>query len=503
MNKHKTKNMLIKKTITPYTLVAISFLLLVAVLLPSCKQDKKADPPNIIVFIADDVSWDDVGCYGNPDVKTPTIDKLASKGIKYNNFYLTASSCSPSRNSILAGRYPHNTGAAELHSQPPASMLSFTEVLQNHGYYTGFSGKFHSHDFARKGFDTLSIEYKNIGNSGSDDWVSITKNRPKDQPFFMWFAALDAHRDWGENRYSGTHNPDSIEVPFYLADAPKTRKDLAQYYDEIYRFDQRIKEVLDVLQEQNALDNTLVFVLADNGRPFPHSKTRVNDRGMKSPFIINWPSELQKTGVETNSLVSAIDIAPTILDLAGAPIDSSFQGKSFAHLLNTPKQKFRNYVFAEHNWHDFEALERMVRSDSFMYILNERPQFPNQGPADAVSSPSYADLDSLKKLNQLEGFMGDIFVAPRPAEELYDLTKDPLQLNNLAQDEAYSATLKKMRNVMQEWRKQTGDNTPENITKDWYLRDVPGYIQTEYNETRGEMPGAANKATQIVNKGPF
>ncbi|MCF8364010.1 MAG: sulfatase, partial [Prolixibacteraceae bacterium] len=414
-----------------------------------------------------------------------------------------ASSCSPSRNSILSGRYPHNTGAAELHTEPPMDMLSFPEVLNNSGYYCGFSGKFHSHNFARKGFDTLSVDYEEIGNSGSDDWLNIIKSRPENQPFFMWFAALDAHRDWGKNKYSGTHHPDSVTVPFYLVDAPGTRKDLAQYYDEIYRFDQRINEVLAELEAHNILDNTLVFVLADNGRPFPHSKTRVNDRGMKSPFIVYWPAHIKNTGIECNSLLSAIDIAPTILDIARCAIDSSFQGKSFAHLFQKPHQKFRNYVFAEHNWHDFEALERMVRNDSFMYILNERPHFPNQGPADAVSSPSYADLDSLKKLDKLEGFMGDIFIAPRPAEELYNLLTDSLQLHNLAQKQEYSNTLIKMRKVMQTWRKQTGDNTPENLTKDWFLRNVPGYKQTEYNETRGEMPGKANKATEINNKGPF
>ena len=454
---------------------------------------------NFIIFIADDVSYDDFGCTGNPDVKTPNIDKLAANGIKFTNAYLTASSCSPSRNSILTGRYPHNT---ELHTQPPLWMPSFPEILNSNGYFCGFAGKFHSHDFAEEDFDIVSREYEEIGNSGSDSWVSTLNSREKDQPFFIWFAALDAHRAWGENQFSGTHHPDSIKVPFYLADAPGTRKDLAQYYDEIYRFDYRIGEVMDELEEQGVMENTCVIIMADNGRPFPHSKTRVNDRGMKTPFIVYWPEKLPAEPQVSNSLISAVDIAPTIVSLAGYEVSPTFQGRSFGKILDDPSQPFRNYVFAEHNWHDYEAHERMVRDKNFMYILNSRPLSPNMGPADALESPSHRDLIALKAKGELSVIQADIFVTPRPAEELYDCRFDPLQLINVAAMPQYQDQLEHLSGVLQQWMKETGDNVPHNLTKDWFLR-LPGYINTTQNGVRGELPGEALNATKINEKGPF
>ncbi len=193
--------------------------------------------PNIVVFIADDVSFNDLGCYGHKVVQSPNIDQLADRGLKFTNFYLTASSCSPSRNSILTGRYPHNTGAAELHTEPPIWMLSFPELLRDNGYYTLQAGKFHMGEYARRGFDQTHEDLEEVGDGGELNWVQSIKDRPKNKPFFMWFAAHDAHRNWGENDFSDTHDPDQVTPPFYLSNDPGTRRDLASYYDEIRRFD--------------------------------------------------------------------------------------------------------------------------------------------------------------------------------------------------------------------------------------------------------------------------
>jgi N-sulfoglucosamine sulfohydrolase len=457
--------------------------------------------PNVIIFIADDVSWDDFGCYGNRYVQTPHIDKLAGNGLKFTQLYLTASSCSPSRNSIMTGRYPHNTGAAELHTQPPLSMLSFPEVLRQHGYYSATSGKFHMGDYAKRGFDEIISEAKKVGNGGEDMWVAQVAERPKDKPFFMWFAAHDAHRAWGPNEFAGTHQPDGIEPPGYLADGLETRIDLGMYYDEITRFDHFVGEVVKELEAQEVLENTLLIIMSDNGRPFPHSKTRVNDRGMKTPFVVHWPAGISQSGT-CQSLVSAIDIAPTILSLAGAEIPGQFQGRSFEKLFREPGARFRNYVFAEHNWHDFEAHGRMVRNEEFMYILNARPLNPQSGPADAVGSSSYRELVALKDSGRLTAVQSDVFVVPRPREELYDLSADPGQYLNVASLLQYKEALQHLRGVLSVWMDDTGDNTPENLTKDWYLRE-PGSMRTPHHNIRGEMPGVATGAVSNNNKSPF
>lgn len=472
--------------------------LMVLCALPAKAQNK----PNVVLIIADDVSSDDIGCYGNIQVKTPNIDRLADSGMRFTNFFLTASSSSPSRNSIITGRYPHNTGGAELHSEPPDYMVAFPEILKDNGYYTVQAGKFHMGPYARRAFDVINENGKLNGDGGEELWVTCLKERPREKPFFMWFAAYDAHRPWGPNEFSGTHDPAAIKPPFYLADGDKTKEDLGKYYDEIKRFDHYIGLVVNELEKQGQLENTVLIVMADNGRPFPHSKTRVNDRGLKSPFIVHWPAIIKGKKQVCISLVSAIDIAPTVLDLTGIPAPDQIQGRSFSLLLREPDKPFRNFLFGEHNWHDFEAHERMVRTREFLYILNSRPEYPQMGPADAIGSPSFEELVELKDKRKLSAIQTDVFATPRASEELFNCISDPDQLINIASLRDHQNTLDEMRQILKEWMTETGDNIPENITKDWYER-VPGYVKTKYINIRGEPVDKKFEATRNNNKGRY
>jgi arylsulfatase A-like enzyme len=201
-----------------------------------------------------------------------------------------------------------------------------------------------------------------------------------------------------------------------------------------------------------------------------------------------------------------VDFAPTFLDLAGAEVPASVQGRSFARLFAHPQQAFRNYAFAEHNWHDYEALERSLRTDQFLYILNERPQFANQGPADAVNSPSFADLLGLRAAGQLNPAQADLFMQPRPQEELYDVRSDPQQLVNLAAHPAYAAPLQELRAVLQAWRSETADHTPASITPDFYDRETAARLGNNQGlspKTRGTLPGQGQGALETTRPGPF
>ena len=161
------------------------------------------------------------------------------------------------------------------------------------------------------------------------------------------------------------------------------------------------------------------MIMSDNGRPFPHSKTLLNDQGVKTPFVFVYKNE--NVMGETEALVSSIDIAPTILELAGLKIGENYQGKSFKKLLLNPTEPFRNFVFAEHNWHDFEAHERMVRSKDFMYIENRRNKFPQKGPLDVINSDSYLSLLDAYEKGVLTKNQEEIFISPRFKEELYEM----------------------------------------------------------------------------------
>jgi arylsulfatase A-like enzyme len=460
-------------------------------------QDKR---PNIIMIIADDIGYEDLGSYGNSIASTPVTDLIASEGIRFTNFYLTTSSCSPSRSSIISGRYPHNTGAAELHTAMPDQILTFPELLKGAGYFTGQSGKWHMGPTPRKGFDLIYDKGPQIGLGGEDYWVPLLKERPREKPFFLWLAAIDAHRPWAENDFSGAHDPDKVEVPPYLADMAGTRKDLANYYDEISRFDYFIGKVEEELQNQGQLENTVIFILSDNGRPFPRSKTRLIDSGIKSPLLVKWPEGLNKTGVVSNSMVSSIDLAPTFLHLAGIKIPDNFQGKSFLSVLRQPELPFRKYVFAEHNWHDHEAHERMVRTEDYLYIKNNRSQYANPGPADSNSGDSYADLKSIRDQGKLNPAQADVFVSPRPFEEFYLVSEDEYQLLNRSSPGGENGGLNHLRSILERWSTETDDSVPDDLTGDWYNKETgkPLDIQRE----RGEMPGGT-KALITTAKGPF
>lgn len=469
-------------------------LLSMGIFLPASGQARKAQKPNIILIMADDVSQDDIGCYGNPAVRTPNMDKLAGQGIRFDNAYVTTSSCSPSRNSILTGRYPHNTGAAELHTPLPAQQIPFPLLLKQAGYYTVQAGKSHFGPSALRAFDQ-AYEGREGGTGGEERWVKCLQERPRDKPFFAWFAALDAHRPWQADRFGTPHDPAKVVVPPFLADTEATRKDIASYYNEIARFDHYIGLVMEELKRQGIEENTLILVMADNGRPFPRSKTRVYDSGMKTPFIVKWDAGIPAPGSVSKSLLSAVDIAPTLLEVAGLAPAPTFQGKSFARLFKDPALEYRQYVFAEHNWHDYEAHERMVRSKDWMYVRNARPQLSNHGPADSNVSPAFSDLKQRRDQGKLSPVQHDIFMVPRPPEELYDCRKDPGQMRNLASLPQYQQELEALRAVLADWQKQTRDNIPEHLTPDWFDRET-GKPLGQDKKVRGEMPGIKTGAPQ-------
>lgn len=477
-----------------------------------------AGRPNIVLIIADDVSWNDFGCYGNTGARTPAIDKLAGNGMRFDRFILTASSCSPSRCSIVTGRYPHNNGAAsELHRPLSGHLVKFPELLKKAGYHTALAGKDHMPQEKAREKDVWDVKRgtKTPNNSGGEGhWVEVVKSRPVDKPFFFWFAATDAHREWDGDKqwipgkYGPKHDPARMVVPPYLADTEATRRDLASYHNEITRFDYFIGRVVRELEAQGVLDNTLIMIMADNGRAFPRAKTRVHDSGMKSAFVAHWPEGISKAGSATDSLVSAIDICPTVLELAGVEIPAPVQGFSFAKLFKDPAARHRKHAFSEHNWHDYQALGRSVRDDDgFVYVWNGRPEEAWLGPGDAVTSPSHKELVKLRSTGSLSKAQKDHFLKPRPTEELYFTPEDPRQVDSLTGDPDAAARLEILRAVMKRWKEETGDSAPEHFTPDKYDR-ITGYFDHETGKRiratadYGDYAGQDKGADKVNRPGP-
>lgn len=477
----------------------------------SAKHDDRPSKPNIVLIIGDDISVDDFGCYGHPHIRTPNIDTLAANGMRFTNAYLTISSCSPSRCSIISGRYPHNTGAPEQHQPLPAGQPMFPLELKKAGYYTVAYKKWHMGNYAKTAFDNVlggsltdRLSNKVFGGDapgGEERWVRLLQTRPKDQPFFMWFASSDAHRPWQKDDTAKKHKKADAVVPPYMADMDGTRMDLALYYDEIQRLDRYVGLVVKELKKQEVLDNTIIMFIADNGRPFPRGKRWLYDSGIKTPLIICWPKGIAKPGSTSHSLVSAIDIAPTILELAALKTPKCFQGISITPLLKDPEASIRNYVFAEQNWHNMESHQRMVRWKKWVYIRNARPSLAHWDPA-KYKSLSYQDLLVLQKKGKLTPAQADVFLAPRPVEMLFNIENDYHQLNNLAEQPEQKEILAQMREILNEWQQRTGDTVPANLTKDIIDRKTYELLGNFFEPTYGVTPGSERNATSICDPGP-
>ncbi len=482
-------------------------ILLSGVLIPLSTYASDRAKPNIIVLIADDISMNDFGCYGHPVVKTPNIDALADDGLRFTNAFLTTSSSSPSRSSIITGRYPHNTGACELHSPIGNEQFFLPKVLKDAGYYTAQAGKWHFGSSASKpagaalsAFDrTGGSSLDGGGESGAEMFVPFLHERPKDKPFFMWLAAHDAHRAWDNDIFLEKYKPQSIILDSCFVDDLPTREDFAAYYNEISRFDYYVGKVVEELKKQGVYNNTMIVIMADNGRPFPRAKTRLIDEGIKTPFIIHYPEMIKNPGSVSKSIISSIDLAPTIATLAGVKSPTTFQGKSFVALLSNPDKTFRNYAFAEHNWHDFEAYERMVCTEKYILIENKRPQLDAQGAIDIMGGGAGQSLKKGYKDRTLTAFQREIFITPRNSVELYDRTSDPKQLKNIASENP--SIVKDLQKVLHKWQNETCDTEPAQLTPDWYYRETLKQISAK--NQRKEMAGEAKNAKLCLKKGPF
>ena len=490
-----------------------------ALFLPSsCVQSSSEsgfpDKPNIILIIADDMNWDDCGAYGHPYIRTPNIDRLAGNGMRFTNAFVTTSSCSPSRASIITGLYPHQTDAEQLHWPVPANKITFVEQLRRAGYWTAQSGKWHLGDQMMDRFDFLASE-KAFLEAAADDkvpdlppadrsgchlWVPTLKHRPDDKPFFLWLAALDPHRTYEDNIILQPHSNQEVIIPPYIPDDPDVRRDFALYYDEISRLDDYIGKVVTELEREGLAENTLILFISDNGRPFPRDKTTMYDGGIKTPFIIQWPAAV-RAGSVSSSMISTVDIAPTFLKLAGADAEENLNtlmspGRDFSPVLAGAERAVRDYIFAQAHWHDAERMYRAVRDKRFKYIRNFLPDLPNTPPADALRSLTFRSMLRLKEKGELTPAQMNVFISPTPEEELYDLENDPFELKNLAYEPALAGVLEKMRQVLQDYMDSTNDMIPQHRTPDEFDR-VTGEPLPNRQWPRPGKQGTAEAGNEI------
>jgi len=421
--------------------------------------------PNILVLVADDAGARHFGCYGNKAIRTPHIDRLAAHGLAADNAILTTPQCSPSRISILTGHYPHATGAEDLHMHMPPDLDMVPGLLQQGGYFTGHMQKTHygpngdaQFQWYDEGLNQLPAFLDDAG----------------DRPFFMWVGFSDPHRPYQRDTIATPHNPETVDIPPYMADTPETRADIAAYYDEISRMDGVIGDMMRVLEQRRIMKDTLVIFLSDNGAPFPREKGALYDSGIRTPLVFHWPGVVP-AGKRHAGLMSVIDLAPTLVSLAGVT-PPPMQGNDISAGLANPSIWQREAAYSERNWHDCDEHIRSVRTQRFKLIHNAYIELPFGSPADVSESPSWRALYQLKQAGKLNSAQARLFEVPRPEIEFYDIVDDPWELNNLAGEPAYREAIRAHFDLYESWREETNDFPPHRRRRHGYADRVTGTL---------------------------
>ena len=416
--------------------------------------------PNILWLIIEDAG-PDFGCYGNPDVHTPHLDRFAAEACAFRRAFATAPVCSPARSAMMTGRYASSFGAQNHRShrfdgyRRPDGIRLITERLTEAGYFTANVRTFPP----SVGFTGTGKTDWNFFEDGrafaSDRWADLRGHAP----FFAQVNFTKTHRPYRRARIDPVA-PSRVTLPPYLADDPVIREDWAAYLDELAQVDAQIGAVLRLLDEDGLRDSTAVFIFADQGREDFRGKYFAYEQGLAVPLLLRWPAQL-RPGSVGDRLVSLLDVHAGTLALAGlAP--AGLDGAPFFG----PAAQERRYVFgARDRIDDTVDRVRTVRDTRFKYIRNFEPERPYLQPMAyaEVTNPSYRRMRELFAQGKLNPAQAKFLAAQRPEEELYDLEIDPWELVDLAADPAQRMRLADMRATLDRWMRDTGDRggTPE------------------------------------------
>jgi arylsulfatase A-like enzyme len=430
--------------------------------------------PNILVVLSDDHSVPHVGCYDNPDIRTPHLDTMAARGMRFTRAYVTTPQCVPSRASIMTGRCPISIQMTRFSAPLPRDVITYPEILRSAGYFTGVAGRTYHLDGSALPPQSARVfqEHKlktfpdrlDYVKTGGGNAVALRQFReflslvPTGRPFFLQLCSGDPHRPLDRNAIARPHDPSKLKLPRHYPDTPLVRDDFARYYDEIARFDEMIGEVTKILQERGLLENTIILFMGDNGASQLRGKGTLYQFGINVPLLVRWDGRIQP-GLKTSELISGEDLAPTLLEAAGCKVPQSMTGKSFLKLLLGQPHDERRYVMAQRGAHgsglpnnsaDFD-LGRCVVGKRYKLIYNAIGSIPYH-PVDFAGDAFWKDLIDRHEKGLIPADLDRLYFAKtRPMFEVYDLQEDPAEMANLAGRKNVAAIEGDLKAVMQEW----------------------------------------------------
>lgn len=432
-----------------------------------CGGAALAAQPNILMVLSDDHSAAALGCYGNPDVLTPNLDRFAAEGVRFSRAYASSPQSVPARASIMTGRSPVAVNMTRFNVTLARRYRTAPEYLREQGYYVGVAGRGYHLDGAVSGrvgrikeveqyyidhgyrtfpdrLDTCMVVAD--ARKGESHWKineqfrTFMERRDKEKPFFLQLNYSDPHTPYDAPQ---VHDPAKLTLPGFYPDTRLVREHLGAYYDEIHRMDADFGEVLDYLDEHGLADDTIVIFMGDNGGALFMAKGTLYEDGIRVPLIIRWPGHFAPNAVD--ALVSNVDLAPTCLAAAGIPVPEEMEGVDLLPLLERNQTPAERWVYSVRSCHATNTLPedtsvfdqmRCVVGERYKLIYNLLPGLP-WVPVDFAEFPMFRELRELNAAGKLSPYLSRLYFSPRrPMFELYDLQEDPTEQHNLIDDPA-------------------------------------------------------------------
>lgn len=408
--------------------------------------------PNILFFTSHDLGKH-LGCYGQPTVPSPVLDKLAGQGVLFENSFCTAPQCSPSRAALHTGRHSHTVGMLGLAHSPFNWRLHpqekhLAQLLKESGYDTALWGVQHltkTEDVADLGYMRFDTEEPMVPAPELAMKAEAFLREPgrKDRPFYMEVGFFEPHRpyDWGGAQPD--HSLGTQVLP-YIPDSPEARQEFAALQGAIRRMDEAIGQILQVLEETGLEENTWVIFTVDHGLAMPRAKCTLYNPGIETAFIMRWPAKGITGGNRLSQLISHVDVVPTLLQGIGMTVPDNIHGRSFWPLLQGQPYQANEYVFAEKTYHTAYEPMRGIRSPNYKLIANFEVDTKVSVPDDIRQGLIYPLLI-------------DDLVGQRDPMELYDLSADPGETHNLAGCPDMKDVEEELKQELVTWMRKTND----------------------------------------------
>ena len=442
---------------------------------PSAADAAAARPPNFLILLADDISSRELGCYGSPNPQTsPNIDRLAKEGIRFTNMFVSEAMCAPTRAELYTGLQPHRNGCIVNHGATKTGTLSVVQQLGSLGYRVGLTGKTHFKPKSVYPFEMVAGFPKNCNarKAAGEDWAGVEAfmTRNPDQPFCLFICSIHAHAPW-DSGDSSLWKLDELKLPPNLVDTPETRHYFREHLAEVRLFDEQVGRARAMLKKHKLDGNTALLILDENGTGMPGGKWTTYDWGVRSACVMKWPG-FDNPSFETGALTEYCDILPTLIDAAGGAVPPQLDGKSLLPLITGKTKTHRDNAFFVYNSgsEGTPFASRAVTDGRFKLVWNLTPEtlyairtingfdYGYKDTKDPNRNPRMIYLSWLEKAktDPAAEKMVQRF-RKHPAFELFDLNKDPWELDNLAANPEYGPKVKELKASIQTWMKQQGD----------------------------------------------